>query len=91
MTTSTELHSQWCSAVSDAHKEVYNVRPRFYVWSEMSIEDLEAEYESLCQVMCHEDEVEAEAFAAFAAFAPSESDAQRWMDDAAGVNDHDYF
>jgi len=37
--------------------------------------------------MCYEDESEAEALAAFAAFAPSESDAQRWMDDAA----YDYF
>lgn len=42
---------EYISLISDTYKEVHGFRPRFYLWSEMSLEQLQEEYNRLSDIV----------------------------------------
>jgi len=72
--------------ISDRYKELNGIRPRFN-WDEWSIEELEAEADSLSaqiEYEIHRDRIEMEqALGAMLAYAPDFETAQRWAQEVA--------
>jgi len=72
--------------ISDRYKELNGIRPRFN-WDEWSIEELEAEADSLnaqIEYEIHRDRIEMEqALGAMLEYAPNFETAQRWAQEVA--------
>lgn len=68
--------------ISDTYKELNGIRPRFFDWDAMSIQELEAECDRLSaqvEYEIHRDRLEMEAaLGAMLEYAPDLETAQRW-------------
>ena len=77
---------QLSSYISDAYKDLYGHRPRFFDWEEMSIETLRSEATYIgaeIENEIHRDRLEMEAAAgAMVQYAPDLETAQRWAQES---------
>lgn len=68
--------------ISDTYKELNGIRPRFFDWDAMTIQELEAEADALSaqvEYEIHRDRLEMEAaLGAMLEYAPDFETAQRW-------------
>ena len=73
--------------ISDRYKELNGIRPRFFDWDAMSIEELEAEADYISaqiEYEIHRDRLEMEAaLGSMLEYAPDFETAQRWAQEAA--------
>lgn len=83
-----ELHDALAAAHYDLYKEVYNVRPRWYRYSDMSVAELESAVlslqEDVQEILEAAKQEEAEAREAVAQEAIRHHE-ERWMDRAAAM------
>tara|TARA_B110000879_G_C10820242_1_gene373819 strand:- start:300 stop:560 length:261 start_codon:yes stop_codon:yes gene_type:complete len=83
----TTERDELSSYISDAYKDLYGHRPRFYQWESASLVFLRSEAKALgaqIEYEIHKDRIEMEkALGAMLAYAPDFETAQRWAQEVA--------